>query len=86
MDYSQGESGRSGRVARAAWDHEFRGHSRDIQIFKIEQLSPEMPLGVELADTKENLDRLLETSDGPIKASLVTLEKEQVRIYHSDSK
>jgi PII-like signaling protein len=64
----------------------FGANSRDIQTFKIEQLSSDMPMVVELVDTKENLERFLETINGHIKAGLVTLEKAQIRGYRGIGK
>ena len=64
----------------------FGANSRDIQTFKIERLSSDMPMVVELVDTKENLERFLETIEGHIHAGLVTLEKAQIRFYRSSAK
>ena len=64
----------------------FGANSRDVQTFKIERLSSDMPMVVELVDTKENLERFLETIEGHIKAGLVTLEKAQIRFYRSSGK
>ena len=64
----------------------FGANSRDVQTFKIERLSTDMPMVVELVDTKENLERFLETIEGHIKAGLVTLEKAQIRFYRSSGK
>ena len=64
----------------------YGANSREIHTFKIERLSSDLPLVVELVDTKENLDRFLETVESHISAGLVTLEKAQIRVYRSDSK
>lgn len=62
----------------------FGANSRGIQTFKIEQLSTDLPLVVELVDTQEKLEVFLESIEGHIAAGLVTLEKAQVRVYRSE--
>lgn len=62
----------------------FGANSRGIQTFKIEQLSTDMPMVVELVDTKEKLELFLEVIEGHIKAGLVTLEKAQIQFYRSE--
>jgi uncharacterized protein len=64
----------------------FGANSRDVQTFKIERLSSDMPMVVELVDTKENLEKFLDVIDGHIQAGLVTLEKAQIRFYRSNGK
>ena len=59
----------------------FGANSRQIQTFKIERLSEDLPIVVEVVDTKENLERFLETIEDGITAGLVTLEKAQIRFY-----
>lgn len=60
----------------------FGAHSR-IHTFKIERLSEDLPLVIELVDTKENLEKFLEEIEGEIKEGLATMEKAQVRFYRS---
>lgn len=62
----------------------FGANSRDIQTFKIERLSTDMPMVVELVDTKEKLDRFLESIEGHIQAGLVTLERATIQFYRGD--
>lgn len=64
----------------------FGANTRVIHTFKIEQLSADMPMIVEVIDTKEKLETFLETIDEHIVAGLVTLEKAQIRFYKADKK
>ena len=64
----------------------FGANTRVIHTFKIEQLSADMPMVVEVIDTKEKLEMFLETIDEHIAAGLVTLEKAQIRFYKADKK
>ncbi|MEW6093344.1 MAG: DUF190 domain-containing protein [Chloroflexota bacterium] len=64
----------------------FGANSRNIQTFKIEQLSTDMPMVVELVDTKKKLEAFLEAIEGHIVAGLVTLERAQVQIYRGNGK
>ncbi len=61
----------------------FGANSRVIHTFKIERLSEDMPIIIEMVDTRDKLERLLESIDGKIGAGLATLEKVQIRIYRS---
>lgn len=63
----------------------FGANTRVIQTFKIERLSTDLPMIVEVVDTKEKLERFLEVIDPHIKAGLVTLEKAQIKFYRADS-
>jgi uncharacterized protein len=60
--------------------------SRKIQSFKIENLSADLPLILEIVDTKEKLENFLASIEGAITAGLVTMEKVQVRLYRSGGK
>ncbi len=62
----------------------FGANTRVIHTFKIERLSEDLPMVVEIVDTKEKLEKFLEQIDPHIKAGLVTLEKAQIRFYNSD--
>ena len=64
----------------------FGANTRVIHTFKIERLSEDMPIVVEIVDTKERLDVFLESIDEHIQAGLVTLEKAQIRFYKADKK
>lgn len=60
----------------------FGAHSR-LHTFKIERLSLDLPIVVELVDTKEKLERFLAFIDGQIEEGLATLEKVQIHFYRS---
>jgi PII-like signaling protein len=64
----------------------FGANTRVIHTFKIEHLSEDMPIVVEIVDTKEKLETFLESIDEHIQAGLVTLEKAQIRFYKADKK
>lgn len=64
----------------------FGANTRVIHTFKIERLSEDLPIVVEIVDTKEKLEKFLESIDEHIKAGLVTLEKAQIRFYKADKK
>lgn len=61
----------------------FGANSRVIHTFKIERLSEDLPVIIEIVDTREKLEKFLDTIDGEIQAGLATLEKAQVRFYRS---
>lgn len=62
----------------------FGANTRVIHTFKIERLSEDLPMIVEIVDTKEKLEAFLEIIDPHIKAGLVTLEKAQIKFYRAD--
>ncbi len=64
----------------------FGANTRVIHTFKIERLSEDMPMVVEIVDTKEKLEKFLEEIDEHLLAGLVTLEKAQIRFYKADKK
>lgn len=64
----------------------FGANTRVIHTFKIERLSEDLPMVVEIVDTKEKLEKFLEEIDEHIQAGLVTLEKAQIRFYKADKK
>lgn len=64
----------------------FGANTRVIHTFKIERLSEDMPMVVEIVDTKEKLEAFLEAIDEHIHGGLVTLEKAQIRFYKADKK
>ncbi len=61
----------------------FGANSRIIHTFKIERLSEDLPIIIELVDTLEKLEKFLAFIDDKIHAGLATLEKAQVRFYRS---
>lgn len=62
----------------------FGANTRVIHTFKIERLSEDLPMIVEIVDTKEKLEAFLEIIDPRIKAGLVTLEKAQIKFYRAE--
>lgn len=60
----------------------FGAHSR-IHTFKIERLSEDLPIIVEIVDTREKLENFLAVIDGAIAEGLTTLEKAHIRFYRS---
>lgn len=61
----------------------FGANSREIHTFKIERLSEDLPVVIEMVDTREKLERFLALIDDQIHAGLATLEKAEVRFYRS---
>lgn len=62
----------------------FGANTRVIHTFKIERLSEDMPIVVEVVDTKEKLEAFLDLIDPHIKAGMVTLEKAEIKFYRSN--
>jgi PII-like signaling protein len=62
----------------------FGASTRVIQTFKIERLSEDLPIVVEIVDTKERLEAFLDLIDPHIKAGMVTLEKAQIKFYRAN--
>jgi hypothetical protein len=60
----------------------FGAHSR-IHTFKIQRLSEDLPVVVEIVDTREKLETFLATVDHAIAEGLATLEKAEVKFYRS---
>jgi PII-like signaling protein len=60
--------------------------TRQIHTFKIETLSEDMPIIVEVVDTEENLEKFLDLITPHIPAGLVTMEKAAVKIYRAGNK
>ena len=58
----------------------FGAHSR-IHTFKIERLSEDLPIIVEIVDTREKLDSFLASVDSAIDEGLATIEKSYVKFY-----
>ena len=63
----------------------FGANSRQIHTFKIERLSEDLPIVVEVVETKQKLEDFLEVIEGDLTAGLVTLEKAQIRFYRAGS-
>jgi len=60
----------------------FGGHSR-IHTFKIERLSEDLPVVIEIVDTREKLEAFLASIESAIGEGLATMEKVEVRLYKS---
>ncbi|OGW29459.1 MAG: hypothetical protein A2X59_05670 [Nitrospirae bacterium GWC2_42_7] len=60
----------------------FGAHSR-LHTFKIERLSEDLPIIIEIVDTKEKLEHFLSIIDSEIKEGLATIEKAFIRFYRS---
>lgn len=60
----------------------FGGHSR-IHTFKIERLSEDLPVVIEIVDTREKLEAFLASIESAIGEGLATMEKVAVRLYKS---
>lgn len=57
------------------------GASSRIHTAKIERLSVDLPIIVELVDTRENLEAFLEYINPEIHGGMATLEKAYVKFY-----
>jgi len=58
----------------------YGAHSR-IHTFKIERLSTDLPIIVEIIDTRDAIERYLDSVEDSIHEGLVTLENVQVHAY-----
>ena len=62
----------------------FGAHSKIIHTFKIERLSEDLPMVIEIVDSKEKIEDFLAYAESQIKRGmLATVEKVQVRVYRS---
>lgn len=60
------------------------GANSRIHSAKLLTLSEDLPLVIEIVDTKENLDKIMPYIDESVKEGLVTLEKMNVIKYRHD--
>jgi PII-like signaling protein len=60
----------------------FGAHSR-LHTFKIERLSQDLPVIVEIVDTREKLEQFLALVDQEIEEGMATLEQIQIHFYRS---
>jgi PII-like signaling protein len=60
----------------------FGAHSR-MHTFKIERLSQDLPVIVEIVDTREKLEQFLALIDNEIEEGMATLEQVQIHFYRS---
>lgn len=63
----------------------FGAHSR-IHTARILRLSTDLPIVVEVVDSREKIEAFLPTVDAAIEEGLATLEKVEIRFYRSGSK
>ncbi len=60
----------------------FGAHSAVIHTFKIERLSEDLPVVIEIVDSQEKIEDFLNFAESQIKRGmLATVEKVQVRVY-----
>ena len=62
----------------------FGAHSR-LHTFRIERLSQDLPIIVEIVDTREKLEKFLALIDKEIEEGMATLEEIQIHFYRSGS-
>jgi PII-like signaling protein len=60
----------------------YGAHSR-LHTFKVERLSLDLPIVVEIVDARDKLEAFLDLIDDDITEGLATLEKAEVRLYRS---
>jgi PII-like signaling protein len=60
----------------------FGAHSR-LHTFKIERLSQDLPIVVEIVDNEENIEKFLELIDKDLPEGLATLEKVRIHFYRT---
>jgi len=60
----------------------FGAHSR-MHTFKIERLSQDLPIIIEIVDTREKLEKFLSLIDNEIEEGMATLERAQIHFYRS---
>ena len=63
----------------------YGANTTEIHTFKIERLSNDLPVIVEIVDICEKLENFLDLVEPAIGAGMATLEKAQVRFYRSTS-
>lgn len=59
----------------------FGANTRNIQTFRFDTLSEDLPVVIEIVDTQDKLEHFLATIEPNIKARLVTIEKAQIKFY-----
>lgn len=60
----------------------FGAHSR-MHTAKVLRLSTDLPIVIEIVDTREKIEAFLPIVDGVITEGLATLEKVEIRLYRS---
>lgn len=61
----------------------FGARSREIHTFKIERLSEDLPIVIELIDQRARLEAFLAAIEPAIGAGLATIEQADVRLYRA---
>ncbi len=65
----------------------FGAHTKVIHTFKIERLSEDLPIVLEIVDSREKIEEFLSFAELNIRRGmLATIEKVQVRVYRSGVK
>ena len=59
----------------------FGASTRNIQTFRFDTLSEDLPIVIEIVDTQDKLEKFLQQVEPHIKAGLVTIEKAQIKFY-----
>ena len=59
----------------------FGASTRNIQTFRFDTLSEDLPIIVEIVDTQDKLEQFLALVEPHIKAGLVTIEKALIKFY-----
>ncbi len=59
----------------------FGANTRNIQTFRFDTLSEDLPVVIEIVDTQDKLEQFLALVEPHIKAGLVTVEKAQIKFY-----
>ena len=60
----------------------FGAHSR-LHTFKIERLSLDLPIVIEIVDAREKIEAFLASIDDNVTEGLATIERVEVRLYRS---
>ena len=60
----------------------YGAHSR-LHTFKIERLSEDLPIIIEIVDTREKLEKFLALVDNEIEEGMATLEEVRIHFYRS---
>ena len=63
----------------------FGAHSR-LHTFKIERLSLDLPIVIEIVDAQEKIEAFLAQIDDNVTEGLATIERVDVRLYRSGAK
>jgi len=61
----------------------FGANTRQIHTLKIEALSQDLPVVVEIIDTLENIEKFLDLVSPHIQAGLVTIERAAIKFYRA---